>query len=61
MINEFLWPELEDMDVEDLYLQQDSATFHTNGKTIGLSYVKSFQAEWFFETPIRIDRRDRAI
>ena len=23
MINEFLWPELEDIDVDDVYLQQD--------------------------------------
>ena len=36
MINEFLWPELEDMDVDDVYLQQDDATCHTSGKTIGL-------------------------
>ena len=36
MINEFLWPELEDIDVEDVYLQQDGATWHTSGETIGL-------------------------
>ena len=36
MINEFLWPELEDMDVDDVYFQQDSATCHTSGETIGL-------------------------
>ena len=36
MINEFLWPELEDMDVDDVHFQQDSATFHTSGETIGL-------------------------
>ena len=36
MINKFLWPELEDMDVDDVYLQQDGATCHTSGKTIGL-------------------------
>ena len=36
MINEFLCPELEDMDVDDVYLQQDGATYHTSGETIGL-------------------------
>ena len=36
MINEFLWPELEDMDVDDAYFQQNGATCHTSGKTIGL-------------------------
>ena len=36
MMNEFLWPELEGMDVDDFYLQQDGATWHTSGKTIGL-------------------------
>ena len=36
MINEFLWPELEDMDVDDVYLQQDGAMCHTSGETIVL-------------------------
>ena len=36
MINEFLWTELEDMDVDDVYFQQDSATWHTSGEIIGL-------------------------
>ena len=36
MINEFLWSELEDMDVEDDYFQQDGATCHTSGETIDL-------------------------
>ena len=36
MINEFLWTELEDMDVDDVYFQQDGVTCHTSGKTIGL-------------------------
>ena len=34
MINEFLWPELKDMDVDDVYYQQDSATCYTSGETI---------------------------
>ena len=36
MINIFLWPELEDMDVGDIYFQQNGATCHTSGETIGL-------------------------
>ena len=36
MINKFLWPELEDMDVDDVYSQQDGATYHTSSGTIGL-------------------------
>ena len=36
MINEFLWPELEDMDVDDVYFQQDGATCHVSGEIIGL-------------------------
>ena len=36
MINEFLWPELEDMDVDDVYMQQDGTTCDTSGETIGL-------------------------
>ena len=36
MINEFVWPELKDMDADDVYLQQDGATCHTSGETIGL-------------------------
>ena len=35
LITEFLWPELEDMDVDDVYVQQDGATCHTSGETIG--------------------------
>ena len=30
MINELLWPELEDMDVDNVYFQQDGATCHTS-------------------------------
>ena len=36
MINEFLWPELEDIDVDDVYLYQKGATSHTSGENIGL-------------------------
>ena len=40
MINEFLWPELEDIDVDDVYFEQDSATCYTSDETIGLLRVK---------------------
>ena len=36
MINEFLWPELKDMDVDDVYFQHDGATCQTSGETIAL-------------------------
>ena len=36
MINEFLCPELEDIDVDNVYFQQDGATWHTSSETIGL-------------------------
>ena len=40
MINEYLWPELEDMDVDDVYFQQDGDTCHTSGETMGLLRAK---------------------
>ena len=33
MINDFLWRELNDMSVSDVYFQQDSATCYTSGDT----------------------------
>ena len=36
MISEFLLTELEDMDVDDVYFQQDGATCHTSGENSGL-------------------------
>ena len=36
MINEFLWTKLEDIDVDDVYFQQDGATYHTSDETISL-------------------------
>ena len=35
-INEFLWPELEDIDVDDVNFQQDGATCNTSSETISL-------------------------
>ena len=40
IINEFLWPKLEDMDADYVYFQQDGATYHTSGETIGLLHEK---------------------
>ena len=36
MIGGFLWPELEDMDVDDAYFQQDGTTCHTRSESISL-------------------------
>ena len=36
MITNFLWPELEDMDVGDMWFQQDGATCHTANETMAL-------------------------
>lgn len=36
MINEFLWPKLEEIDTSDLYFQQDGATCHTTRENIAL-------------------------
>ena len=40
MINEFLWPVLEEIDVDNVYSQQDGARCHTSSETIGLSREK---------------------
>lgn len=36
MITEFLWPHLDGMDLEDMWLQQNGATCHTAHETIHL-------------------------
>lgn len=36
MITNFLWPELEDMNVDDMWFQQDGATCHTANETMAL-------------------------
>ena len=35
-LHRILWPELENMDVDDVYFQQDGATCHKSVKVIGL-------------------------
>ena len=36
MLTEYFWPPLDDMDLEDMWLQQDGATSHTPNVTINL-------------------------
>lgn len=36
MITDFLWPEIEDMDLDDMWFQQDGATCHTANETMAL-------------------------
>lgn len=40
MLNNFLWPRLEDMDLNNLYFQQDGATCHTARETLNLLQEK---------------------
>ena len=40
MINKYLWPELEDMDVDNVYFQKDGATCHTSRETISFLHEK---------------------
>ena len=36
MITEYFWSQLDDMDLEDMWFQQDGATSHTANVTINL-------------------------
>ena len=36
MINDFLWSELDSIDLDNVYFQQDGATCHTSNETIAL-------------------------
>lgn len=40
MITDFLWPEIEDLDLGELWFQQDGATCHTSRPTIDLLHTK---------------------
>lgn len=40
MLTDFVWPEMEDMDLDDVYFQQDGATCHTSRETIELLHEK---------------------
>ena len=40
MITEYFWPQLDDMDLEDMWFQQDGATCHTGNVTNNLWETK---------------------
>ena len=40
MVTNFLWPYLDDIDIEQLWFQQDGATWHTSNETIDLLHEK---------------------
>lgn len=40
MIRDFFWPQIEDMEIDDMWFQQDGATCHTAGLTIELLRTK---------------------
>lgn len=44
MINEFLLPKLQDVDVNVMCLQQDSATCHNAGET--MDFFKKWMGNW---------------
>lgn len=52
MITDFLWPQLDEMDLDGMFFQQDGATCHTTAPTIDLLKQK------FPETLISLDARD---
>ena len=60
MINDFLWPELEDIDVDDVYFQQDGATCHTSNETIAILQEK-FPDRVISRAVITIGHRDLVI
>ena len=42
MITDFLWPEIEDMDLDDMWFQQDGTTCHTAIETMALLREKFY-------------------
>ena len=40
IITEYFWPQLDDMDLEDMWYQQEGATSHTANVTINLLETK---------------------
>ena len=45
MITEYFWPQLDDIDLEDMWFQQDGATSHTANVTINLLETKFEERE----------------
>jgi hypothetical protein len=60
MITEFLWPQMDGMDMEDMWFQHDGATCHTVHKTTELLQEK-FLAVSSHTMAIRIGHRCCAI
>jgi len=56
----FLWPQLDGMDMENTWLQQDGATCHTACETMELLGEK-FPGRVISAMAIGIGHRDRAI
>ena len=49
MITEYFWPQLDDMDLEDMWFQQNGATSHTENVTINLleNVFSAASVVWF--------------
>jgi hypothetical protein len=60
MITEFLWPQLDSMEMEDMWFQHDVATFHTAGETTEL-LRETFPGCVISRKAIITDHRGRAI
>jgi hypothetical protein len=60
MITEFLWPQLDGMDMEGMWFQQDGATCHTACETMEL-LRENFLAVSSHAMAIGIGHRDREI
>ena len=56
MITEFLWPQLDGMDLVDLWFQQDGATSHTAHETTGLLRKKISSTDFMFTANYLIGR-----
>lgn len=53
MLEEFLWPELDNIDITDMWFQQDGATSHTNNDT--LDVVREKFGDWIITRRAFID------
>jgi hypothetical protein len=60
-ITVFLWPQLEGMDTEDMWFQQDGATWHTAREITELLREKYFLAVSSHAMAIGIGQRGGAI
>lgn len=60
-ITKFLWPQLNDMDMDNMWFQQYGATCHTAHETITLDCSNDFQNKLSQEILIPIGHQDHAI